>query len=195
MKTCRPSSGRKNAFSMAIMVILFPLALWAAAGAEVPTTGLDMTDAPIKRGEEIFRSSCQTCHSLKYSGYKARMSAKDAQKAFGKMPPDLNLMTKARGGGSKGAAYIYALLVSFNDTLEKNSIFPNIVMPPALSKDDPEFARKAKYVAAFLEYASDPSERERKSLGGYVLGYMVVLMALLYALNRRTWKGIRKKPS
>lgn len=68
-------------------------------------------------------------------------------------------------------------------------------MPPALSKEDPEFARKAKDVAAFLEYASDPPEREREGLGGYVLGYMVVLMALFYALNRRMWKGIRKKPS
>lgn len=195
MKTCRPSSGRKNAFSMAIMVILFPLALWAAAGAEVPTTGLDMSDAPIKRGEEIFRSSCQTCHSLKYSGYKARMSAKDAQNAFGKTPPDLNLMTKARGGGSKGVAYIYALLVGFNDTLERNSVFPNIAMPPALSKDDPEFARKAKDVAAFLDYAAEPSKRERRGLGGYVLGYMVILATLFYALNRKTWKRIRKYPS
>lgn len=106
MKTCKPTSGRKKAFPMAIMIILFPLALWAAPGADVQTADLDMSDATIKRGEEIFRSSCQTCHSLKYSGYKARMSAKDAQNAFGKMPPDLNLMTKARGGGSKGAAYI-----------------------------------------------------------------------------------------
>lgn len=193
MKTCSPSSGRKNAFSMAIMVILFPLALWAAAGVEVPTTGLDMSDATIKRGEEIFRSSCQACHSLKYSGYKARMSAKDAQNAFGKMPPDLNLMTKARGGGSKGAAYIYALLVGFNDTPEKNSVFPNITMPPAFSRNDPELARKAKDVSAFLDYAAEPSAGERRGLGGYVLGYMVLLTGLLYALNRRTWKGIRRK--
>jgi ubiquinol-cytochrome c reductase cytochrome c1 subunit len=184
----------KKPFFMAIMAVLFPLAL-CTTGAETPATSPDRGEAAIKRGEEIFRSSCQGCHSLKYSGYAARMSAKDAQKAFGDEPPDLNLMTKARGGGSKGAAYIDALLVGFNDTPEKNSVFPNITMPPAFSRNDPELARKAKDVSAFLEYAAEPSERERRGLGGYVLGYMVLLTGLLYALNRRTWKGIRKNPS
>jgi cytochrome c1 len=184
----------KNTFPLAIMIVLFPLAL-CAAGAEVPATGLDPSEATIKRGEEIFRSSCQACHSLKYSGYTAIMSAKDARSAFGKVPPDLNLMTKARGGGSKGPAYIEALLVGFNDTPEKNSVFPNIAMPPAFSKDDPERVRKAKDISAFLDYAAEPSARERRDLGIYVLGYMVLLTALLYALNRRTWKRIRKHPS
>ena len=194
MKTWRLSPDGNITFFLAIMVVLFPLVL-CAAGAEAPTTGLDPSEAAIKRGEEIFRSSCQACHSLKYSGYEAKMPAGDARKAFGKAPPDLNLMTKARGGGSKGAAYINALLVSFTDTPEKNSVFPNIAMPPPFSRDDPEFARKAKDVSAFLDHAAEPSERERRGLGRYVLGYMVFLTALLYALNRRTWKGIRKKPS
>jgi ubiquinol-cytochrome c reductase cytochrome c1 subunit len=184
----------KKTFFIAIIVVLVPLAIWAA-GAEASTAGTDKGEAAIKRGEEIFRSSCQGCHSLKYSGYAARMSAKDAQNAFGKAPPDLNLMTKARGGGSKGAAYIDALLAGFNDTPEKNSVFPNIAMPPAFSRDDPELGRKATDVSAFLDYAAEPSERERRGLGGYVLGYMVLLTGLLYALNRRTWKGIRKTPS
>jgi cytochrome c1 len=184
----------KRTFFMAIMVVLLSLAL-CAAGAEGPATGPDTGNAAIKRGEEIFRASCQGCHSLKYSGYAAKMSAKDAQNAFGKAPPDLNLMTKARGGGSKGSAYIYALLVGFNDTPEKNSFFPNIAMPPPFSKDDPEFGRKAKDVCVFLDYAAEPSKRERRGVGIYVLGYMAILMTLLYTLNRRTWKGIRKTPS
>ena len=183
----------KKAFFMAIMVILFPPTLGVAV-AEATAAGPDLS-AAAQRGEEVFRTSCQACHSLKYSGYEAKMSAKDAQTAFGKVPPDLNLMTKARGGGSQGPAYIDALLVSFNDTPEKNSVFPNIAMPSPFSKDDPELARKAKDVSAFLDYAADPSARERRGLGMYVLGYMAVLTGLLYALNRRTWKGIRKKPS
>jgi cytochrome c1 len=184
----------KRPFSVAIMIVLFPLTL-CATGAEVPATGPDTSEGATKRGEEIFRSSCQACHSLKYSGYEATMSAKDAQAAFGKVPPDLNLMTKARGGGGKGAAHIEALLVGFNDTPEKNSVFPNIAMPPPFSKDDPELTRKAKDVSAFLDYAADPSARERRGLGIYVLGYMVLLTGLLNALNSRTWKGIREKPS
>jgi cytochrome c1 len=194
MKTCQFAAVVRNIFFAVIMVILFPLVLCAAA-AELPKIDLDFSKAAIKGGEEIFKSTCQTCHSLKYSGYKARMSEEAAQSAFGRVPPDLSLMAKARGRGSKGAGYIYALLVSFNDTPEKNSVFPNIAMPPVLSKDDPELARKAKEVSAFLYDAAEPSENERMGLGGYVLGYMVLLATLLYFLNRKTWKGMKNKPS
>ena len=191
MRICRRTSGVKKISFMAVMAVLFPLALSVAA-AGATALSLDMSGDPaIKRGEEVFRTACQGCHSLKYSGYAARMPAKDALKAFGDEPPDLNLMTKARGGGGKGAEHIYALLTGYNDKPEKNSIFPGITMPPPFSRDDPELTRKARDVAAFLDYAADPSARERKSLGVYVLAYMLVLTALLYVLNRRTWKRIR----
>ncbi len=192
MKTCRFPSRREKTLFTALAALLFPLVLWAA-GTEA--SSLDNGEAAIKRGEEVFRTACQGCHSLKYSGFAARMPAKDALKVFGDAPPDLNLMTKARGGGSKGAAHIYSLLVGYNDTPEKNSVFPNITMPSPFAKDDPELTRKARDVSDFLDYAADPSAAERKSLGIYVLGYMVLLTALLYTLNRRTWKGIKKKPA
>jgi len=104
-------------------------------------------------------------------------------------------MVKARGGGAAGTGYIYALLVSFNDTRQKNSVLPNIAMPPVFSRDDPEFTQKARDVAAFLSYSADPRARERRKLGRYVLGYMAVLTALLFLLNRKTWKGLRTRPS
>lgn len=174
----------------ASLFISFPHILQASE-AKIPKVSLDLSEAAVKRGEEVFKASCQTCHSLKYLGYEAMITPDAAKEAFGKVPPDLTLMAKARGRGDNGARYIYALLVSYNDTPEKNSIFPNIAMPPVLSKDDPEFERKAKDVAAFLLYAAEPSAGERKRLGIYVMGYMVVLTALLYFLNRRTWRGIK----
>lgn len=177
--------------SVFIMHLLFPLNSFAIE-AEMPDVNLDFGEAAIKRGEEVFKSTCQICHSLKYSGYEATMTADDARSAFGKAPPDLSLMAKARGRGSNGARYIYALLVSYNDTPEKNSVFPNIAMPPVLSMDDPESVQKAKDVSAFLFHAAEPSANERRGLGRYVLGYMVVLTTLLYFLNRKTWKGIKK---
>ena len=66
-------------------------------------------------------------------------------------------------------------------------------MPPPLSKADPKFEQKARDVAAFLLYAADPTAKERKRLGRYVLGYMVILTALLYTLNRRVWRDVKKK--
>ena len=151
---------------------------------------LDFSPAAVKRGEGIFKSSCQACHSLKYLNLQARVKEEDARRAFGKAPPDLSLMARARGRGSKGAAYINALLVSFNETTEKNSVFPGIAMPPSFSGTDPELMQKANDVAAFLLYAAEPSANERRTMGVYVLGYMVVLTALLYLLNRETWKTV-----
>ena len=176
-----------NSFFAMALLISFPLTS-PASEIEIPKVDLDFSEAAVKRGEEVFKSSCQTCHTLKYLGYEAIISAEDARNAFGKAPPDLSLMAKARGRGSKGARYIYALLVSYNDTPEKNSVFPNIAMPPVFPMDDPESARKAKDVAAFLLHAAEPTINERESLGRYVLGYMGILTALLFFVNKKTWK-------
>jgi len=149
-----------NSFFAMALLISFPLTS-PASEIEIPKVDLDFSEAAVKRGEEVFKSSCQTCHPLKFLGYEAIMTAEDARNAFGKAPPDLSLMAKARGRGSKGARYIYALLVSYNDTPEKNSIFPNIAMPPVLSKEDPESEQKAKDLAAFLFHAAEPSANAR----------------------------------
>lgn len=190
MTTRQGATAAKSKVLAIMLIFLFPLVL-QAANAEPPKMDRDLNEETIKEGEKLFRSMCQNCHSLKYLGYEARMTAEDARRAFGKAPPDLSLMAKARGGNG----YIYNLLVSYNDTEQKNSVFPNIAMPPPLAKADPEFTQKAKDISAFLEYAAEPSERERRGLGRYVLGYMAVLTLLLYALNSKMWKGIRKNPS
>jgi cytochrome c1 len=182
-----PSRG-KYGFPLAFMMFLIPLALYAAA-ADPSDPGA----ASIKRGKAVFLASCQPCHSLKYSGYEAKMKAENARKAFGKAAPDLNLMITARGGDHKGAAYAAALLIGYNDTPEKNSVFPNIAMPPVFSIDDPDAARKARDVTAFLADAAEPWKRESRDLGGYAVGYMALLTALLYALNRRRWNEITSR--
>jgi cytochrome c1 len=167
--------------------------VFASEGARLPHVKIDSSGYAIKRGEEIFKTVCNVCHGLKYLGYKAQMDPMAAKTAFGIEPPDLSLIAKARGKRDEGAVYIYALLTSYNDTPTKNTVFPNIAMPPVLLRDDPEFEQKAKDIAAFLLYAAEPTAAERRHLGKYVLAYMVILTALLYALNKKTWKGIKKK--
>lgn len=184
----------KPVLSAMLTGLFFALAGYVAA-AEIPMGDLDFSDAAVKRGEAVFTSSCQTCHSLKYLGFAARMDVGNAQKAFGKIPPDLSLMARARGTGNEGARYIYSLLVSFNDTPMKNSVFPNIAMPPPFSKDDPQLLQAAKDVSAFLFHAADPSVNERTWLGKYVLGYMILLSGLLYFLYKKTWRRIKNKRS
>jgi len=191
MKTCRYKPKLKAFIITVIMFFILPLAL-PAAGVDMARGDLNLSDASVKRGNELFKSVCRNCHSLKYFGYEAAITPESARGAFGKVPPDLSLIAKARGRGNEGVGYISVLLTNYNNTPEKNSVFPNIAMPPPFSGNDPEFARKVKDISAFLDYAAEPSERERKDLGRYVLGYMVVLVALLYALNRKVWRGIRK---
>lgn len=175
--------------AVALMALLSPI-----AGAKIPQADPDFSEAAITRGKAVFTAVCQNCHSLKYAGFAARMNAETATRAFGKVPPDLSLIAKARGKGRAGAGYIYTLLVGFNETPEKNSIFPNIAMPSVLSPADPQSGRKARDVSAFLLHTAEPSAGERRNLGRYVLGYMVVLTTLLFLLNRKTWRRIRKIP-
>jgi ubiquinol-cytochrome c reductase cytochrome c1 subunit len=189
----RPGAGAFKAALMAMCTgLFFALAAYVTA-AEIPMGNLDFSDAAVKRGEAAFTSSCQTCHSLKYMGFVPRMDEANAQKAFGKVPPDLSLMAMARGTGTEGARYIYSLLVGFNDTPAKNAVFPNIAMPAPFAKDDPELLQEAKDVSAFLFHAADPAVGERKWLGKLVLGYMIILSGLLYFLYRKTWRRLKNK--
>ncbi len=181
-----------QAIAALTVTFLFPLTI-IAAETETSKIDLDFSTAAVKRGAVVFTVLCQNCHSVKYLGYQARLSAKDTQSAFGKAPPDLSLMAKARGRESAGEKYIYALLLSYDQTPQKNSLFPYIAMPPPFSQDDPERPAKAKDVAAFLYFAAEPAAAERKMLGSYVIGYMIILTVLLYLLNRKTWKRIKKK--
>lgn len=181
----------KPFLSVILMGLLFALTGHTAA-AEIPMGALDFGDAAVKRGRAVFASSCQTCHGLKYLGISAKMDSENAKKAFGNVPPDLSLMAKARGKGSDGARYIYALLVSFNDTPQKNSVLPYITMPPPFSQDDPQFMQDVRDVSAFLYYAADPSADARRQLGKYVLGYMIILTTLLYVLYLKTWRRVKR---
>lgn len=49
--------------------------------------------------------------------------------------------------------------------------------------------QQARDVAAFLTWASDPKQIERKQMGFWVLIYLVVLAGLVYASYRRVWRG------
>jgi ubiquinol-cytochrome c reductase cytochrome c1 subunit len=194
MKT-RTGTGALRQVLNAIVLGLFLTTAGCLASAEIPMDDLDVSDAAVKRGEAVFSANCQTCHSLKYPGLAARMDEGSAQKAFGKAPPDLSLMAKARGRGSQGARYIYSLLVSYNDKPTKNSVFPGIAMPPPFAKDDPQLLQAVKDVSAFLFHVADPSIDERTRLGKFVLGYMIVLTALLYLLYRKTWSRVKRRSS
>jgi ubiquinol-cytochrome c reductase cytochrome c1 subunit len=119
--------------------------------------------ASVQRGARNFVSYCLGCHSLKYERWSrlgedlkipgpllekdlvppgskttdyiaTRMPAADAEAWFGKAPPDLSLMVRARGKD-----YVYQLLTTFyvdptRQTGANNLRLPAIAMPHVLSE-------------------------------------------------------------
>jgi ubiquinol-cytochrome c reductase cytochrome c1 subunit len=124
----------------------------------------DVSDmASLQRGARNFVSYCLGCHSLKYERWSrlgqdlaipgqllrqdlmppgeqptqyilTSLPAADAQNWFGKTPPDLALMARARGGD-----YLYQLFKTYyvdptRPTGANNLRLPNIAMPHVLSE-------------------------------------------------------------
>jgi ubiquinol-cytochrome c reductase cytochrome c1 subunit len=124
----------------------------------------------------------------------------------GALPPDLSLMEKARKGGPD---YVHAVLTGFRDAPEGftlnegmyyNTAFPGnqIAMPPPLADEAVTYAdgtkatleQESKDIVAFLTWTAEPELDVRHSLGIKVLGFLVVLTALFYALKRKIWSDV-----
>jgi len=128
----------------------------------------------------------------------AQMSENDAMDSFGKAPPDLSLMTKAREGG---ADYVYSYLLGYyttKDGMPGNHIYPETKMPDPLGiSGATEAAQRsainsqARDIVSFLAWTADPHASERHRLGYYVLGYLFVLTALLYMVKNQIWSRLK----
>jgi ubiquinol-cytochrome c reductase cytochrome c1 subunit len=124
----------------------------------------------------------------------SQMPAEAAAASFGKEPPDLSLIARAREGE---ANYIYSYLLGYYNTPEGtigNHYFPTTKMPDVLSVagvTDPaqraQLEQKAREITSFLAWAADPHAQERENLGYYVIGYLIVFTAMLYFLKNRIW--------
>ena len=182
-----------------LLLALGPVQAFAEEGVKIK-----LTPEGIERGSALFTQYCSGCHGLKFykGGVQPAIDAQAAEAAFGVAPPDLSLMASARGRGDEGAEYIYRLLTSYYivDGQTRNKAFAEetktdgaIAMPPPIPIDDPALREKAADISAFLLSVSDPTAEERLSIGPWVLSYMALLTAILYLLNRYTWKGVKKK--
>ena len=134
----------------------------AAAGGPVQQAGTDLGDrASLQRGAQLYMNYCSACHSLKYLRYsrmaedlgltedevmtnlnftgaafgeqvQVSLKPSDADAWFGKMPPDLSVISRVRGPD-----WIYTYLKSFyldesrplgwNNTLYPNASMPNVL--------------------------------------------------------------------
>lgn len=142
--------------------MLLSFSALAASGGATQQAGNDLGDrASLQRGAQLYMNYCSSCHSLKYlrfsrmaedlglteeevmtnlnfTGAKfgehilVAMPEEHAAKWFGKMPPDLSLISRVRGSN-----WIYTYLKSFylDETRPlgwNNQLFPNASMPNPL---------------------------------------------------------------
>lgn len=214
--------------------------------------------ASLQRGARDFVGYCLGCHSLKYERWSrlgkdlkipeallvkdmippgesptdyivSPMDEADAEKWFGKAPPDLSLMARARG-----TDYLYQYLKTFyvdpsRATGANNLAFPQSAMPDIVSPleglkapvyktvETPgadgktvaqqvfdhfkaeapgsmtpqQFDRFTHDLVNFLDYVGDPEQAERRSMGVWVVLFLLVATGLAYLLKREFWKDVK----
>jgi ubiquinol-cytochrome c reductase cytochrome c1 subunit len=142
--------------------LLVSMSAFASSGGNLMQAGTDLGDrASLQRGAALYMNYCSGCHSLKYLRYSrmaedlglteeevmqnlnftgakygeqilVSLNETDANKWFGKMPPDLSLIARVRGSD-----WIYTYLKSFYLDESRplgwnNKLFPNASMPNPL---------------------------------------------------------------
>ena len=213
--------------------------------------------ASVQRGARNFTSYCLGCHSLKYERWSrlgvdlaipgdllqrdllppgdkstdyilTTMPAADAANWFGKAPPDLSLMARARGPD-----YLYQFLKTFyldptRQTGANNLRLPATAMPHVLSELEglkmaqfrevtrageggqatheqvfdhfeqiaPGRLTPAEYdgfvrdTVNFLVYVGEPSQAARRSLGVWVVLFLLLFTWLAWLVKSEYWKDV-----
>ena len=142
-----------------------------------------------------------------------------AAATFGKAPPDMWVLVKARKYErgfpwfifdalpfvqyqEVGADYVYAILNGYTHPKDPqwNLYFPGhrIAMPQPLNDGQVEYtdgtpAKLTNYaqdVTAFLSWAAEPTLAERKKIGLRVMIFLIVLAGLLYFTKKKVWASL-----
>lgn len=145
------------------------------------------------------------------------MDPKQAEQWLGKTPPDLSVIARARG--ADWLFTFFKSFYQDETGGWNNLVLPNAAMPHVLWKlqgiqkpvytthDDAtvidhltlatpglqtpeEYEETARDLASFLDYLSEPSKIRRKSIGIWVMMFLVVFAAIAYALKAEYWRDV-----
>ena len=226
-------------------------AAFAATEGEYDAPHNDVGDTEsLQRGARYFVNYCLGCHSAQYVRYSRvaedlgigeqqlvenlmftgerpfdtmqnAMSAEDANRWFGVVPPDMSLLARSRG-----TDYIYSFLRSFYASPERptgvdNTVLPGTAMPHVLwelqgvqqavyTTDEAGNEHFERFVAGtpgqltaaeyddvvrdivnFLDYMSEPMQLERQAIGIRVIAFLLVFLVLAYMLKKEVWKDVK----
>ena len=214
----------------------------ASGGMHLDSVEIDITDqASLQRGAKTFVNYCLSCHEASYMRYNRMaqdiglsddqvlknlmfatdnvgetmtiaMRAEDAKKWFGVIPPDLSVISRA-----KGTDWLYTYLRTFyldqNKQMGTNNLaFKDVGMPHVLwqqqgylAQDEEthdlssatdgaishhEYDVMVKDLTNFLAYIGEPSKLQRLALGKWVLLYLVLLFLVAYPMKKAFWRDI-----
>lgn len=216
-------------------------AIAASEGVHLDHADIDITDqASLQRGAKTFVNYCLSCHSASYMRYNrmakdlgltddqvkdnlmfasdkigetmtVAMRAEDAQKWFGVTPPDLSVISRARG-----TDWLYTYLRTFyldesRPMGTNNMAFKDVGMPHVLweqqgylAKDEHGELVEAKQgplskheydgmvndLVNFLAYIGEPSKLQRMELAKWVLLYLALFFFVAYPLKKAFWRDI-----
>lgn len=154
-----------------------------------------------------------------YDKMLTAMNEHDANRWFGTKPPDLSLIARSRGADWL-FTYLKSFYVDKSRPFgTNNAIFKDVGMPNVLWKlqgeqkprykkengqkiiqelvtqesgtmSSQQFDRLTNDLVNFLVYAAEPNQLERKSMGKYVLIFIILFGVIAYFLKKEYWKDV-----
>ncbi len=144
------------------------------------------------------------------------MSQADAKKWFGAPPPDLSVIARARGADWLYTYFTTFYIDEKRPFGVNNTVFADVGMPHVLwelegmkkavrddhgtitgyemvtpgSMSEAEYDQAARDLTNFLVYVGEPIQLERKRLGVWVIGFLLILLVFSYLLKKEFWREI-----
>lgn len=133
---------------------------------------------------------------------RTSMNRNDAKGWFGAAPPDLSVTARSRSSHSgSGTDWVYTFLRTYYEDPSRptgwnNKTFVGVGMPHVLweaqkTKSPAEYDSYVGDIAAFLSYAAEPAQFQRKTIGMVVMVFLAIFFILAWRLNKAYWKNIK----
>jgi Cytochrome c1 len=113
-----------------------------------------------------------------------------------KLHPDLTLVTRR-----KSPEYVYGLLNSFyadnnsptgvNNHVQEASSMPHVLWDLQVRLTEEEYSQFLNDTVGFLVYAGEPIIEKRKSMGVWVIGFLLIFLIFSYALYKDIWREVK----
>ncbi|MBM4222401.1 MAG: cytochrome c1 [Gammaproteobacteria bacterium] len=156
---------------------------------------------------EMIQSYLNFTDAAPYSPIMPAMSHEDAKAWFGRVPPDLSLVTRYRSPDASRPTGV-------NNHIMPQTAMPYVLIEPAgwastadqslvdrndnviVTTDpcaDEKLDRLVQDLVVFLDYVAEPHRLERETIGKYILLFLILMSVVNYLFYQSVWKGLKNK--